>query len=102
MSSEYDPESAGFGSARADRSSPRATPVSAAASARRGPRATAASMPGGPVHATDTGAALLRAVILILLAMWLGGYLSRGFAALGVTPNAQPYWASNSEQIPWL
>ncbi|MDD3651121.1 sodium/glutamate symporter [Immundisolibacter sp.] len=33
----------------------------------------------------DSGAALLRAVILILLAMWLGGYLSRGFAALGVT-----------------
>ena len=33
----------------------------------------------------DSSAALLRAVILILLAMWLGGYLSRGFTALGIT-----------------
>lgn len=65
-------------------------PVAGRIIARRGlrsagARAAVAPVPGGPAHATDSGAALLRAVILILLAMWLGGYLSRGFAALGVT-----------------
>ncbi len=33
----------------------------------------------------DSAAVLLRTVILILLAMWVGGYLAGGFKALGVT-----------------
>ena len=49
-----------------------------------GERATAHAA-DAPQHVSDSAAALLRAVVLILLAMWLGGYLSRGFAALGVT-----------------
>ena len=64
-------------------------PVAGRIIARRGLRSAGERKPthaaDAPQHATDSGAALLRAVILILLAMWLGGYLSRGFAALGVT-----------------
>ena len=65
-------------------------PVAGRIIARRGlhstgVRAAAAAVPAGPEYATESGAALLRAVILILLAMWVGGYVSRGFAALGVT-----------------
>lgn len=64
-------------------------PVAGRIIARRGLRSTGGRATShaadAPQHATDSGAALLRAVILILLAMWLGGYLSRGFAALGVT-----------------
>jgi ESS family glutamate:Na+ symporter len=33
----------------------------------------------------DSAAVLLRTVILILLAMWIGGYLAGGFTALGIT-----------------
>lgn len=33
----------------------------------------------------DLAAALLRGVILMLLALWVGGYLARGFGALGIT-----------------
>jgi len=68
-------------------------PVAGRIIARRGLRPGA----GGRVtHATDaistaqyspadSAAVLLRTVILILLAMWIGGYLARGFAALGIT-----------------
>ncbi len=39
-----------------------------------------------PEHAhVDTTAALMRAVILVLAAMWLGSYLARGISALGIT-----------------
>ena len=38
-----------------------------------------------PHAPADSAAVLLRTVILILLAMWIGGYLARGFAALGIT-----------------
>ncbi len=48
-------------------------------------RALPAAEPASPEQATDTAAPLQRAVILILLAMWLGGYLARGFTALGIT-----------------
>ena len=33
----------------------------------------------------DSGGPLLRTVILILLAMWIGGYGARGFSGLGIT-----------------
>ncbi|MFZ5493106.1 MAG: sodium/glutamate symporter [Pseudomonadota bacterium] len=49
-----------------------------------GPATRSAEAADSPAPA-DTGAALLRAVILILLAMWLGGYVARGFTALGLT-----------------
>jgi ESS family glutamate:Na+ symporter len=49
-----------------------------------GPATRSAATADDPAPA-DTGAALLRAVILILLAMWLGGYVARGFTALGLT-----------------
>ncbi len=39
-----------------------------------------------PEHAhVDTTTALMRAVILVLAAMWLGSYLARGISALGIT-----------------
>lgn len=38
-----------------------------------------------PYPPADSAAALLRTVILILLAMWAGGYVARGFNALGIT-----------------
>ena len=64
-------------------------PVAGRIIARRGLRSAGERKPkhatDAPQHVGDSGAALLRAMILILLAMWLGGYLSRGFAALGVT-----------------
>jgi ESS family glutamate:Na+ symporter len=65
-------------------------PVAGRIIARRGlhsagTRAMSAAMPTSPEHATDTAAPLLRTVILILLAMWVGGYLARGFTALGLT-----------------
>jgi len=65
-------------------------PVAGRIIARRGlhsagTRAMSAAVPTSPEHATDTAAPLLRAVILILLAMWVGGYLARGFTALDLT-----------------
>jgi len=65
-------------------------PVAGRIIARRGlhstgARAMSAAVPTAPEHPTDTAAPLLRTVILILLAMWVGGYLARGFTALGLT-----------------
>lgn len=65
-------------------------PVAGRIIARRGlhsagTRAMSAAVPTSAEHATDTAAPLLRTVILILLAMWVGGYLARGFTALGLT-----------------
>ena len=56
-------------------------PVAGRIIARRGlhsagTRAMSAAAPTSPEHPTDTAAPLLRAVILILLAMWVGGYLA--------------------------
>lgn len=64
-------------------------PVAGRIIARRGLHSTGAravsAVPAAPEHATDTAAPLLRTVILILLAMWIGGYAARGFTALGIT-----------------
>lgn len=64
-------------------------PVAGRIIARRGLHSTGAravsAVPAAPEHATDTAAPLLRTVILILLAMWIGGYVARGFTALGIT-----------------
>jgi glutamate:Na+ symporter, ESS family len=54
---------------------------------RPAPSAVRVHDPAAPVPLPtgfDAGA-LLRAVVLILVAMWLGGYVARGFAALGLT-----------------
>ena len=61
------------------------SPAGACDSPARGriPRAVAAS-PRNIARPTPPPP-LLRTVILILLAMWVGGYLARGFTALGIT-----------------
>lgn len=68
-------------------------PVAGRIIARQGLRPAAAGrvVPAADALSTghpapvDSAAVLLRTVILILLAMWIGGYLARGFAALGIT-----------------
>lgn len=65
-------------------------PVAGRIIARRGlhsagTRAMSAAVPTSSEHRADTAAPLLRTVILILLAMWVGGYLARGFTALDLT-----------------
>ncbi len=68
-------------------------PVAGRIIARRGLRPGAGRRLAHPADALrgdahvpiDSAAVLLRTVTLILPAMWIGGYLARGFAALGVT-----------------